>query len=218
MVAKFDSRTAMVIGFCHLNVRQGAIQGFLAFDNLVSGLLNGTFAHLGYPISCSGGNMAFRKSSFHDVGGFDSIRRHKTGEDTHLAQLFHKRRTGKIRYCLCAEGNVNTHAPTRFREIFHRMIRVNSETFKMNAAQILLRLAFLAAYLAPFALVFNGSRGIGLALIAVRFLLEHLFLRSGAVKLRRRYPVLPNFIYQALYPVYLVAFGLFGAARIHKWR
>lgn len=218
MVAQFDADTAMVIGFCRLDVGRGAIQGFLSFDNLVSGLLNRSFARLGFPIGCSGGNMAFRKKAFNAVGGYAGIFHLGTGEDTHLAQLFHKRRVGRIRHCACPESIVSTGSPIALRDIFRRMVRVNGETIKMGVLQISLRISVLAAYAAPFMLIHGSAKSAGLALILLRLGVEHMFLKAGATGVSRIYPLLPNVIFQMVYPIYLVAFGLVGAVGKARWR
>jgi cellulose synthase/poly-beta-1,6-N-acetylglucosamine synthase-like glycosyltransferase len=217
MLAKFDSRTSMMIGFCNLEVGKGALQGFLLFDNLVSGLFNGSFARIGFPIGCSGGNMAFRKTSFQEAGGFSSILKYETGEDTHLAQLFLKRRVGKIRHCLCPNSFVWTPSPRTLGGIVSRMMRINSETCKMNAVQVSVRLCLLASYFAPFVLVFHAAKP-GLALLLLRYALEHLYLKTGASAINRAHPAIPNVIFQALYPVYLVGFGIAGGLGKWKWK
>jgi cellulose synthase/poly-beta-1,6-N-acetylglucosamine synthase-like glycosyltransferase len=218
MTAQFDAQTAMVLGICTMKVGPGPIQDFLSFDNLVSGLLNSSFASLGFPTGCSGGNMAFRREAFNAVGGFDPILHFNSGEDTHLVHLFRKKKVGSVKTCMNSAGIVNTFSPERWRDVLNRMIRVNGETFKMNTTQITIRLAFLAGYVSPFILACNGWAHLGITMIGTRFMIEHLYLKSGAQVFSREYPILRNTFYQSVYPVYLAFFGFVGAIGKYKWR
>ena len=218
IVSRFDERTAMVIGFCNLKVGAGLVQAFLSFDNLVSGVLNSSFARMGYPIACSGGNMAFRKSAVNNLITSGSFLDPAPGEDTRLAQLFHHSKVGKVKYCLCSNSVVDTDSMRNGKPIFDRMVRIHSQTFTMNFEQVLLRLVFLLGYFSPFYFLAKGAATAILSVIILRYFIEFLFLQSDAVVLNRRYNVLPDLVYQMLYPFYLIFFAFLGALFPVKWK
>ncbi|MGA9407082.1 MAG: glycosyltransferase [Bacteroidota bacterium] len=66
---------------------------------------------LGRAFMCTGRNLAYRKSVFHEVRGYEQIRHSISGDDDLFIQLVQDETQWKIRYMLVPESYVPTNAP-----------------------------------------------------------------------------------------------------------
>ena len=70
----------------------------LHFDNFFSSIVAAAPTKLGFPISSIGRNMAFKKSTYLQVGGYMSLTNFKSGDDIHLTERFRMKTDTKIDY------------------------------------------------------------------------------------------------------------------------
>ncbi len=85
MVARFRSGVDLVAG--EIIVEDGGLMGrfealeFTGIQMMSAGLMNA-----GFPITCNGANLAYRRSAFERAGGYDGIGRVVSGDDDMLMQ------------------------------------------------------------------------------------------------------------------------------------
>jgi cellulose synthase/poly-beta-1,6-N-acetylglucosamine synthase-like glycosyltransferase len=81
-----------------------------------------SLAGLGYPVLCNGANLAFRKKSFFEVGGYTDSLHTPSGDDVLLLQKM-VRRGSKILFVADQHAIVSTEPLRDFSELFNQRIR-----------------------------------------------------------------------------------------------
>jgi cellulose synthase/poly-beta-1,6-N-acetylglucosamine synthase-like glycosyltransferase len=149
MVSYFNSETGMVIGFSQLGARgsgQPAFQQLQAFDfvNLMGAAAGA--ANLGFPLSATGQNLAYRRAAFDAVGGFHQVAHRISGDDVLLLQLIRNHTPWKIRFANDAAAYAISEPETTFRGFFNQRLRWASN----GPYQVLLNIPFFLYLLAAF--------------------------------------------------------------------
>ena len=104
MSGYFEEDTGMVLGHSPLSDTSGLFGLILKFDNLFSAIVSAAPAKLGVPHSSVGRNLAYRKSAYEEVGGFESLKQFRSGDDVHLTEKFRSwGQSRRIRIVLCSQ-------------------------------------------------------------------------------------------------------------------
>ncbi|NML63803.1 glycosyltransferase [Hymenobacter sp. RP-2-7] len=77
----------------------------------------------GRPTMCNGANLAFRRASFHAVGGYADNARLASGDDEFLLHKLHQRYPGGIRFLADARAVVDTPAPATLGALLRQRVR-----------------------------------------------------------------------------------------------
>ena len=113
MVSYFTKDVGMVVGFsqfangeeqCSILEQLQAID-FLSLMAATQGAIN-----INCPLAASGQNLAYRKSVFEQVNGFQKIKHRVSGDDVLLLQLINKFTEWRIRFASSAKSFNYTHA------------------------------------------------------------------------------------------------------------
>lgn len=72
---------------------------------------------------CSGGNFAYRKKVFQQIGGFEKIKQSISGDDDLMIQLIQRETKWEIRYMTEPESFVKTQAPLTLAEFINQRKR-----------------------------------------------------------------------------------------------
>jgi poly-beta-1,6-N-acetyl-D-glucosamine synthase len=218
--AYFDEQTAMVLGHSPLQPAKGFMHRILDFDNLFSALVSAASAKLGFALSSVGRNLAYRKSAFLQVGGFEALKKFRSGDDVHLTERMRTLKSGSIEYCAHPDSFVYTLAPPSGRDIFHQQIRKNSKTLQKSLPAILFSIALFAAFMLFISIPFLKPELLKywLTIIVTKQLLEFWALTVAARIFRKTYiiPFLP--LFQIFYPFYIIFFNILGALQIYEWK
>lgn len=216
----FDEQTAMVLGHSPLRTARGLLSILLKFDNLFSAIVCAAPAALGFPHTSVGRNLAYRKSIYMKVGGFDALKRFRSGDDVHLTELFRRSGKGKIVFCADPETFVDTLPHETLSEIFNQQLRKNSKTFSKSLPSLLFSLVVLAIYLFFIFLPFltGALFKLWLSIILLKLALEFFALVQTAIIFKRKQliPWLP--LMQLFYPFYILVFGFLGSLQIYQWK
>ena len=175
------------------------------------------------PLTSTGNNLAYRKSFFKSVHGFDNVLKIQSGDDDLLMQKLAADRPWAMRYCIAESTFVTTSGKETLHELWEQRKRWASKTiyytpkivFVLSMVFLFLVMQCVTAVLAPFsfeiliaALVAFVAKCIGDLVLILRglrvFRQEHL--------LKWCIPV--EFIH-APFTVLAVLFGLFGR---FKWK
>lgn len=120
--ARFSPDVGLVAGHAHTLEGHSLIQRVLSVENSAVGALGaGSFAQ-GRPLSCTGRNLAYRKSVYDAVGGFAPIGHMLGGDDVYFMRLVAKAGLWKM---VWNSGVVveSLPAPSRWRAILHQKMR-----------------------------------------------------------------------------------------------
>jgi cellulose synthase/poly-beta-1,6-N-acetylglucosamine synthase-like glycosyltransferase len=220
MSGYFKPGVSMVLGYSPLIYLDKLYFKLLQFDNLFSAIASAATTKLGYPFTSVGRNLAYRKDTYEDVGGFLSLKKFKSGDDIHLTGKFRHTNKGIIDYCAQTESFVSTQIPSTFIEIFQQQIRKNSKTFQLSGWSVMAMLMIFIYYLILFLIpIFLPNWLITwLVLIALKFLMEFIPLKKAAKIFNQKkiIPIIP--IMQLIYPIYIIVFSILGTFQFYQWK
>jgi cellulose synthase/poly-beta-1,6-N-acetylglucosamine synthase-like glycosyltransferase len=119
----FDEQTGFVSGPVELNETKnlfGKLQK-IEFAGLIAagaGLIGA-----GKPTICNGANIAYRKSAYSQVNGYEGTLKFSSGDDESLMQKIFQRTSYRVKFCLNQESIVFTHAASTIREFYQQRKR-----------------------------------------------------------------------------------------------
>ncbi|MBD3234957.1 MAG: glycosyltransferase [candidate division Zixibacteria bacterium] len=222
MVSCFDAGTGMVAGFS-LPVIDNAFSALQALDHLfLIGIASG-FAGSGIPQSCIGNNIAFRRTVYDEIDGYDGIGFTIT-EDVGLLRKIYEDTDYGIKFTRDNTSLVSTRAAGNLKELVKQRMRWLIGGEKAGALiKSVLVLTFIVVILAMISIVSGIITGFSIwegSILAI-FLGANL-----AILLRNRHLLNLNTIirwflpYQLFFMFYTVFFGLLfllGSQRV-SWK
>ena len=224
----YNGSTAMVIGMTVLRPPQNSPlllwQRLRIYESWANGFLAIASAGLGFPLTCGGGSLSYRKSAFKEAGGFDSIRHSLSGDDDLLMHRFRQKKTGKIRSVLAPDALVETDAPRKFAELFRQKARHYSASryyppyakafyLVFHGSHIFLLAAALGAVFLPARMAVAALLAFGLVLVA-----EGAYHQKGFSLLGGEFPAKEFILFELLQPFFLLLFGIWGWLRTPRWK
>lgn len=217
----FDDNTQLVVGAVTL------FENGTAFGNVqvveFASLVGTGAATLGWgmPTMCNGANLAFRKSAFLEVKGYEGSEHIASGDDEFLLRKIAGRYSGGIRFNNRPEGVVEARPAASYKEFFHQRIRWAGKwrahgvgfsallalfIFVFHASAILLGIGVIAGVVSPL---------LALMLFGIKIVGEFAFLYPVLKFCKGKFYSASFLVLQFLYPFYVVCFGLaanfFGA-------
>ncbi|WP_191906276.1 glycosyltransferase [Hymenobacter baengnokdamensis] len=177
----------------------------------------------GRPTMCNGANLAFRRATFHEVGGYADNQGLASGDDEFLLHKIHQRYPAGVRFLADAAALVDTPAPATLRALLWQRVRWASKWphYRPAAPRQLALLVLTANLSLALGLVFGWFFPLLRPWVAAGWLLKLgadawlLWPVLGLLKRRRWLAwLLPL---QLLYAPYSLAVGLAGQ-RGHGYR
>ncbi len=226
MVKYFEPEVGMVAGFNPYQPERGHERLFhemLALDYFSMAAVAAACTDLDRPVSCSGGNLAYRRCVYDEAGGFAAIGSWVSGDDDLFLEHVHQQTSWQIRYARHPRTFVPTRPPETVGDFFNQRIRYAS---KCRHYRRPVTLTLVAVYLLNLAMLV----GAGIALVHLSFLpfwLSAFGLKSGGewlflTKARRVFSYgfrARTFLGLALWhPLYLAIVGVLGQIRPFTWK
>jgi cellulose synthase/poly-beta-1,6-N-acetylglucosamine synthase-like glycosyltransferase len=173
---------------------------------------------------CNGANLAYERSAFYEVNGFNNIDNIASGDDMLLMHKIFKQYPDKVFYLKNRHAIVTTEPVTTWKQFFHQRIRWASKADSYDDKRIfivlllvyLLNVCFLAGAIAAF---FKTTwLGLVLLLLLAKVLIEFPFVNSVAIffgqqKLMKYFPFL-----QPLHIGYTIIAGWLGKFGHYEWK
>ncbi|MEE2658206.1 MAG: glycosyltransferase [Candidatus Latescibacterota bacterium] len=229
MVASFSARVVAVVGFSQigeLDEIKRMEQGWEGLDFLALMTAAAGSCGNGYPLAASGQNLAFRRTAFVEVGGYERIRHRASGDDVLLLQLLHRSGRGGVVFAQDPKSHVSHPASLSFRDVISRRARWASNApiqltldplfFLYLCSIFALSLVFVtapllvavgAASLATLGIAFGLKATADLAMVAV-----------GARRFRRGDLLRYAPVWILLQPFYTVVVGVLGVVGRFEWK
>ena len=226
IVAEFEPGIELVAGHSYIPTVPGKSSVLIcmqAIETLIYRVAGTAGLAMHLPLTSTGNNLAYRKSFFKSVNGFEGVIKIQSGDDDLLMQKLAADRPWAMRYCIAESTFVTTSGKETLHELWEQRKRWASKTiyytpkivFVLSMVFLFLVMQCVTAVLAPFsfeiliaALVAFVAKCIGDLVLILRglrvFRQEHL--------LKWCIPV--EFIH-APFTVLAVLFGLFGR---FKWK
>ena len=104
-VKNFDAKTGVVLGLSPWIGSKSFLHKIIYIDSLAVGLVALGSAGMKAPVTCTGRNLAYRKSIFDEVNGYAAIEKSVSGDDDLFLQLVHHKTNWKIK-ATTAKGSV----------------------------------------------------------------------------------------------------------------
>lgn len=221
MVSHFEDNVGLVAGYSPLILESSStfFHKFIALEALaLAGVIGGSFGS-GFPLTCSGRNLAYRKSIYYQVGGFKSIGKFISGDDDLFLHLIQNKTNWKFRFAIHPESIVPSKPAATFNEFFNQRTRHASKGLYYK---ISMKIGLIAVYLFNLLLVVSiFIPKIWLLLFFVfglKSFFEFILIFKVAQKFyqKRLIRVFPLTMF--VHPIYVVIFGLWGQVGKFKWK
>lgn len=179
---------------------------------------------VGRPNMCNGANVAYRKQTFLDLGGFSGIDHVASGDDELLMQKIHAAHPGAVRFCADLAAVVYTDPVRSWRGFFNQRRRWASKGRHYANLQLVVMIVLIYLFYAlwlglAIAAIFQPALRlwVGAALgikIAAEFPLLWLAARHF-----KRVPLMLYFLPEQLLQIpYVVTIGLAGSLGRYTWK
>lgn len=223
MASCFAKDVGMVIGYSPIEPRRpvSLMHQFVALDSLALASAACASAAWNKPATATGRSLAYRKKTFDEVGGFQSIGHFISGDDDLLLELVRKT-SWKIAYCVATESLVPTDPPVSFGQFLNQKIRQASKGRHYNLVTLMILVAVYLFNLSlltwvPLQYAQTGNSTLWLAWL-VKSGAELVCLTVGGLRFRRIRFLLSFPIVTVLHPLYVVVFGAWGLFGKFDWK
>ena len=222
----FEPSVGMVAGFNPYkidNSKNNLFHQMLALDYFAMACVAAATAGLSFPISCSGGNLAYRKDVYFQIGGFRNISNWISGDDDFLLEQLREKTTWKIRYATNPKTFVSTEPPENVKAFIHQRIRYAS---KGRHYKLSVTLGLFSVYLLNFLLLLGlfllliipQLWPVWLSAFTIKTLAEYTFLCNGQNLFQIKFHPSVFFLTALLHPIYIVLAGLIGQFANFQWK
>lgn len=225
MVKFFEPDVGMIAGFCPYHSPKAPApfwKRILSLDYFAMASVAAASAGLNVPISCCGGNLAYRKKVYDQIGGFKAIANWVSGDDDFFLEEVRERTNWKIHYAVLDKTFVPTASPENFSDFFQQRLRYASKgrhykppvTLALSA--VFLMNLFIVAGI-PFLVNPNVLAFWSLGIL-IKGLAEYTFLKRSSRTFRlpfQRGPFLFTFL---IHPVYIVTAVILSLFLNFSWK
>ena len=224
MISNFRDNISMVAGFSRIQIpkwsKGNLLQKFEFCDFLLMFMAAAGAILSGKYFSCSNQNLAYMRSAFDQVGGFEKIKHLLSGDDVNLMQLF-RRQGFQVSFSLINHSFVYTQPVTSISHLISQRSRwasnakwqpfLNPEFFCYLSAVFILQVSMLV-------LIFLTWK-LALLVFGMKILAEYIFVSAHFAKFeaeRRRLSFLP--VWSLIQPLYILTVTIRGLFNIFSWK
>lgn len=170
---------------------------FIYLLTVAAGTIN-----LGKPLSCIGNNMAYRKSVYDEIGGYENITFSVT-EDFQLLMAIHKLKKYKIIYPFDPDGHVVSKSCPDFKTLFRQKRRWGKGGLKSDLAGFsVAAVSFIVNGLVLLTPFFFST--LSLYLCAFKVITDYMFVRPVFRKLNLRLKLSDFLVFEFYYILYVL--------------
>ena len=197
---------------------------FQALDFLVLQGITGASVHRKIHSMCNGANLAYQKTAFFEVNGFENIDTIASGDDMLLMHKIWKRFPVRVHYLKSRQAIVATQPMKTWKEFFNQRIRWASKTRFYDDMRIFWVL--LLVYLFNFSFLVLLVAGLWLhklwlyfvLLLIAKTIIEFPFVYSVAKFFKKQSLLKYFFFFQPLHIGYTIIAGWLGQFGKYEWK
>ncbi len=226
IVAEFEPGIELVAGHSYIPTIPGKSSFLIcmqAVETLIYRVAGTAGLAMRLPLTSTGNNLAYRKSFFKSVNGFDNVLKIQSGDDDLLMQKLAADRPWAMRYCIAESTFVTTSGKETLKELWEQRKRWASKTiyytpkivFVLSMVFLFLTMQCVAAVLSPFS--FEVLIATIIAFVA-KCAGDLILILRGLRIFRQEHLIkwcIPVEFIHAPFTVLAVLFGLFGR---FKWK
>lgn len=189
----------------------------------LSGITGGS-ALAGTPLLCNGANLAYKKSAFLGVNGFEGNEQTPSGDDVLLMLKIKKAFPGGIRYLKSRNASVFTEGPKTVSQFINQRKRWISKNRFFNdrfisvSAWLILLFCFSILCSAALSFINTGFAEILAVSLSVKFFIDFLFLFLTASFFNRKSRLWLYLPVQIVYIFYVPLFSLTCLTGNFSWK
>ncbi len=223
MCSYFQNDADMVLGYAPYNIPRQSFTGkLLALEYFSHASVAAATTGLGYPVTCVGTNIAYKKALYREIGGFGKFKPFISGDDDLFLTIVRGYNTYKIAYALSPETHVYNSPPGTFMKFFHQRMRYASKGFyyqpKLTAiltVYFLMNVLLLGSIPLAFTGLLSGFAVTGIT--GIKILIEYLFMKKAGTVLGDTRSLRLLIPASLIHIPYVVLFGLLGQFKYFKW-
>jgi len=228
LTAEFTQDVGMVVGLAPLTTAVSAApplwQKLLVYESWLNNLFALAAIRQGFPLSCTGRNLAYRKTAFNQIQGFNEIAHSLSGDDDLLMHLIQKKTSWQIAAMADSEAAVTSKTVGSLRQLWTQRTRhfstgkyypIEKKLFYLiwHGTTILLTLMPILALAIP-ALSFWFA----VQMLAIKWVADFIFhwlvfKRNGQLHLLKYF--IP---FELINPIYLLIVGTIGWFKPPQWQ
>jgi poly-beta-1,6-N-acetyl-D-glucosamine synthase len=219
----FTPSTSMVIGLVTITSGKSMFSKIqaLEFNSLIGSSM--AWHALGYPIMCNAASLAFRKSKFEAVNGYEDNLQIPSGDDEFLMRKLNQAFPGSIKSMPRPPLVVETQPQPSLKHFIYQRLRWagkwkanDSITVKIIALFILV---FQASSLLSLYLLLTGDHLITVAtLLIFKMTLEFVYLITVGKYVGQPFSMPAFILLQVVYPFYVLFIGVLSQVLDYEWK
>ena len=222
-----ETNAAFIAAPVAINCGSSFIEIFQALDFMTLQGITAAVVHKKQMTMCNGANMAYQRTAFYEVGGFEGIDNIASGDDMLLMHKIYKKYPNDVLYLHAQEAIVQTAPVHTIKEFLNQRIRWASKADKYDDKRILPVLIVVyffncLLFVLPIIAVFNNAQFSILALwlwiLFFKIVIELFFLFPVAKffnkeKLLWLFPIM-----QPVHILYTIVAGWLGKFGKYEWK
>ncbi|KAA3618352.1 MAG: glycosyltransferase [Calditrichaeota bacterium] len=225
LVAYFQNGADMLLGYAPYTISQKSslFMKMLALEYFAPAAVAAATTGLGYPLTCVGTNMAYRKNVYLEIGGFGEFKSFISGDDDLFLTRVRENGNYKIQYANDEKCHVFNAPPKTFKQFVNQRLRYASKGFVYpNKVTAGLTIYVLFNFFLFFGLIY-GLFNMGpilwssLAALAIKTFSEYKFTRKAAQAINDKRFTNYYFVTALLHVPYILFFGILGQLKIFRW-
>lgn len=202
------------------------LERFQALDFLGMMLINGAGIQLRWMHLCNGANLAYTKTAFHTVNGFEGIEHLASGDDLLLLHKIAKAYPGQIGFLKSLQASVITKAKHNWSSFMQQRLRWATKSASYQEWQVTLILALVfflccSILLNLLLIPFFGMTFfyLFLAQVLIKTLIDYYFLGQAAHYFKRT-DLMRSFLgAQILHIAYIISIGIrSNLTKTYTWK
>lgn len=179
----------------------------------------------GYPTMCNGANLAYTKSVFTQVSGFDGFTQIASGDDEFLLHKVKKQYPNGVAFIKDQRAIVQTNAHQTWKGFYNQRKRWASkwQYYQTSTPKIMAAFVFFSNAILPLTLILTLVGilpfGVTCAIWLVKCLPEWLLISTTLRFLKKSKSIVFIPFVQLLYPWYVILFGLSNnSTKTYLWK
>ena len=224
MVSYFTEQTDMVIGYAPYTVKPAGhfTKSLLALEYLSHAAVAAATCGLGFPVTCVGTNMGYRKKLYTEIGGFGEYKPFISGDDDLFLTRVRGAKQYTIRYADAPETHVYNDPPQLWSKFLHQRMRYASKGFsypkKVTAGLLAYYLFNLFMFVGLLGFLFVPAVFYPvLAAYGIKSVGEFYFMNLAGKTLHDTRFISRIPLVQVLHIPYVVVFGFLGQFKRFRW-
>lgn len=220
ILKSFTPDIDIVYGYSPFISQKSFLNKICQYENLFTSVLMQAFQNVEFPYMSFGRNLAYRKSLFNRLGGFQQIEHSISGDDDLFFQLA-LTNGAKAKLIYDPENIVFTKCNYNFKEYFNRKTRhISASKFYKQDIKVALGLIYISNILIN---IFLVPSLLSLDLFLVTFIIMNWLIKGIMIydfnkQLKLNYPVYLIPIVDFLYFLMLLFIGIRSRFKVVRWK